>query len=68
MSLGGKRPGAGRPRKPAAERRSHVVNVRLTPPEYRAARRIAIERDVEIPDVLREPITKMVEKENGVDR
>jgi hypothetical protein len=60
MTLGGKRPGAGRPRKPAAERRSVVVNVRLTPPEYRAACKIAEARKIAIPDVLREPITKLV--------
>lgn len=66
MPLSGRRLGAGRPRKPASERRSIVVNVRLTPPEYRLARRIADKRDIDVPDVLREPITKLVNHQSGI--
>lgn len=64
MPPGGKRLGAGRPRKPASERRSVVVNVRLTPAEFRVVRKIANERKVDVPDVLREPITKLVAHES----
>lgn len=65
MAAGGRRPGAGRPRKPASERRSIVVNVRLTPPEFRVAREIAGKRNVDVPDVLREPITKLAQYRSG---
>jgi len=61
MPPGGKRLGAGRPRKRASERRSVVVNVRLTPAEFRVARKIADQRKIQVPDVLREPITKLAE-------
>jgi hypothetical protein len=64
MPPGGKRLGAGRPRKPASERYSVVVNVRLTPSQFRGVRKIADERKIGVPDMLRALITKLVAHES----
>lgn len=52
MSSGGKRPGAGRPRLPAGERRSARLWLQLTPAEKRRIEAAARAERMEVRDYL----------------